>query len=140
MLVFEVGQAVLLFPGDAQWGTWKLNLDDPRRVELLGRTTFYKVGHHGSHNATPVTFVDDVLTKHNDSSSGVWAAASVTPHGRFDEIPKANLLTNLRARLQADGHVVRSDEPPAAARIPAGMRIVKRKQKPIRYDFTISTV
>jgi beta-lactamase superfamily II metal-dependent hydrolase len=140
MLVFEIGQAVLLFPGDAQWGTWKLNLDDPRRVELLGRTTFYKVGHHGSHNATPVTFVDDVLTKHNDSSSGVWAAASVTPHGRFDEIPKANLLTNLRARLQADGHVVRSDEPPAAARIPAGMRIVKRKQKPIRYDFTISTV
>jgi hypothetical protein len=53
MLVFEVGEAVLLFPGDSQWGSWKINLDDPQRKDLLERTTFYKIGHHGSHNATP---------------------------------------------------------------------------------------
>jgi beta-lactamase superfamily II metal-dependent hydrolase len=52
---------VLLFAGDAQVGNWQswqeLNwtLDDGRKVtgpDLLSRTVFYKVGHHGSHNAT----------------------------------------------------------------------------------------
>jgi hypothetical protein len=54
---------VLLFPADAQIGNW-LSWDDisppfrgadqkPVTVsELLRRTVFYKVGHHGSHNAT----------------------------------------------------------------------------------------
>jgi hypothetical protein len=124
MLAFEVGDAVLLFPGDAQWGTWKLNLEDSRRKELLERTTFYKVGHHGSHNATPVSFVEDVLGTHNASPSGVWAAASVTSHGRFTEIPKAGLVTGLRARVTAPERVVRSDEPPGS--VPEGMKVLKR--------------
>lgn len=51
---------VLLFPGDAQVGNW-LSWDqyewtvDGKKVnaeDLLRRTVFYKVGHHGSHNAT----------------------------------------------------------------------------------------
>lgn len=54
---------VLLFPADAQVGNWlswdgiepKLSGADGRPVaaaDLLRRTVFYKVGHHGSHNAT----------------------------------------------------------------------------------------
>jgi beta-lactamase superfamily II metal-dependent hydrolase len=56
---------VFLFPGDAQVGNWiswdkyKWNFTDKdgnRQVvtaaDLLARTLFYKVGHHGSHNAT----------------------------------------------------------------------------------------
>ncbi len=51
---------VLLFPGDAQAGnwlswqtlTWKVNDKTVTGPDLLARTTFYKVGHHGSHNAT----------------------------------------------------------------------------------------
>jgi hypothetical protein len=53
---------VLLFVGDAQVGNWKswerVRFDVPGRakpmpaLELLGRTVFYKVGHHCSHNAT----------------------------------------------------------------------------------------
>ena len=66
-LAFELGERgpVLLFPGDAQVGNW-LSWEalswpvDPARPEgakvtsddLLGRTVLYKVGHHGSHNAT----------------------------------------------------------------------------------------
>jgi hypothetical protein len=68
------GGRVLLFPGDAQIGNWLSwfgkvaypggqdrgremvwELDDGRRVDardLLARTVLYKVGHHGSHNAT----------------------------------------------------------------------------------------
>ncbi len=64
VLAFELGEPgqgpVLLFPGDAQVGNWlswrrqdyqaggtKVTAD-----ELMQRTLFYKVGHHGSHNAT----------------------------------------------------------------------------------------
>jgi hypothetical protein len=54
---------VLLFPADAQIGNW-LSWDDisppmtgtdqkpVTAADLLRRTVFYKVGHHGSHNAT----------------------------------------------------------------------------------------
>ncbi|PWU24004.1 MAG: hypothetical protein C5B48_07620 [Candidatus Rokuibacteriota bacterium] len=62
VLAFELSPCgdVLLFPGDAQVGNWlsweSLEWDvDGRTVksdELLGRTVLYKVGHHGSHNAT----------------------------------------------------------------------------------------
>jgi len=53
---------VLLFVGDAQVGNWqswervKFNVPGRARplpaLDLLGRTVFYKVGHHCSHNAT----------------------------------------------------------------------------------------
>lgn len=52
---------ILLFPGDAQIASWKswqsLNWQSRdggtvRTPDLLRRTVFYKVGHHGSHNAT----------------------------------------------------------------------------------------
>lgn len=51
---------VLLFPGDAQVGnwlswdthTWTVDQQPVTAADLLARTVFYKVGHHGSHNAT----------------------------------------------------------------------------------------
>ncbi|MCC6426377.1 MAG: MBL fold metallo-hydrolase [Phycisphaerales bacterium] len=48
---------VLLFPADAQFGNWSswdsVKFEDGVKAsELLGRTVLYKVGHHGSHNAT----------------------------------------------------------------------------------------
>jgi hypothetical protein len=61
VLAIEVGDEVLLLPGDAQLGSWlswpKVRFppegaSEVTGKELLRRTTFYKVGHHGSHNAT----------------------------------------------------------------------------------------
>ena len=66
VLAFELKASgrILLFPGDAQIGNWlswaKLSWRvgdgvDRRTVKaehLLARTVFYKVAHHGSHNAT----------------------------------------------------------------------------------------
>ena len=43
---------VLLFAADAQYGNWKSWTDSVKGKDLLRRTIFYKVGHHGSHNAT----------------------------------------------------------------------------------------
>ena len=65
VLAFELpDRSVLLFPGDAQVGNWlsweplewTVRESGAKRVvtsrELLARTVLYKVGHHGSHNAT----------------------------------------------------------------------------------------
>jgi hypothetical protein len=59
---FEKTGEVLLFPADAQVGSWKswakVTFDVPDRAkplpahDLLSRTVFYKVAHHCSHNAT----------------------------------------------------------------------------------------
>ncbi|WP_166037464.1 MBL fold metallo-hydrolase [Sphingosinicella sp. YJ22] len=50
----------MLFAADAQVGNWlswhdqtyKVNGEELTAEQVLGRTRFYKVGHHGSHNAT----------------------------------------------------------------------------------------
>jgi len=62
VLAFElgVGGKVLLFVGDAQRGNWlswsqadwKDGDSKVTAKDLLARTVLYKVGHHGSHNAT----------------------------------------------------------------------------------------
>jgi hypothetical protein len=60
-LAFELDDGkVLLFPADAQVGnwlswhdhTWRVRRKSVRAEDLLARTIVYKVGHHGSHNAT----------------------------------------------------------------------------------------
>jgi beta-lactamase superfamily II metal-dependent hydrolase len=62
VLAFELGKGgkVLLFAADAQRGNWiswgKKSFSDGNATisarDLLSRTVLYKVGHHGSHNAT----------------------------------------------------------------------------------------
>jgi beta-lactamase superfamily II metal-dependent hydrolase len=60
VLAFELpdNKDVLLFVGDAQIGSWeswanvKFAGEGLTAADLLRRTVFYKVGHHGSHNAT----------------------------------------------------------------------------------------
>ena len=57
ILLFEVGTKKLLFPGDAQIENWSYALVDAPNAKatgtLLEGVDVYKVGHHGSRNATP---------------------------------------------------------------------------------------
>src|SRR5262249_10803557 len=55
ILLFEVGGKAFLFPGDAQIENWEYTLNQPALMRRLARVDFYKVGHHGSRNATPKT-------------------------------------------------------------------------------------
>lgn len=59
ILLFHVGETSLLFPGDAQIENWSYALfTAPNRKAIrkrLAAARFYKVGHHGSLNATPKT-------------------------------------------------------------------------------------
>jgi len=68
VVLFTCKRKKLLFAGDAQWGNWAYWLygrgvkgKDPgiveRAREILGDIDFYKVGHHGSTNATPIPVV-----------------------------------------------------------------------------------
>jgi beta-lactamase superfamily II metal-dependent hydrolase len=102
MIMFQMGKARLLFPGDAQNGTWKMALADPEWRALLTQTSFYKVGHHGSHNATPKEFVFDLLPR------GFKAMTSVRGIPKFKFIPKTELMEALKHKK---GKIARSDKP-----------------------------
>jgi len=104
MLVFQVGDACLLFPGDAQWGTWNSVLNNPAAEPLLSKVTFYKIGHHGSHNATPIDFVEKYLAK--QKRENLWAMLPIRPYSRWPSIPRQPLIDRLS---QCADHLVRSD-------------------------------
>ena len=65
--VLEIGGLRLLFPGDAQYGAWEHVRDNPEAMELIRNVDFYKMGHHGSHNATPMKFIEEQWVKPGDT-------------------------------------------------------------------------
>ena len=99
ILLVKVGERTILLPGDAQIESWAytlLNPANPRRAELaamLGAVDLYKVGHHGSRNATPKTLVNlwqSAPARHRTSlmstMSGVHGSTAVTavPSAKLD--------------------------------------------------------
>lgn len=102
MLMLEIAGTFLLFPGDAQWGTWSAAMEDPEWKEMLGRVAFYKIGHHGSHNATPKDFVEEMIP------DGICAMASTLTRQIWPDIPRGPLLDGLAAKHAS---VARSDQP-----------------------------
>jgi L-ascorbate metabolism protein UlaG (beta-lactamase superfamily) len=70
ILLFEFGGRKLLFPGDAQLENWRYALEEvgagkeaERNVTRLSDIDLYKVGHHGSLNATPKQMLWAHLTR-----------------------------------------------------------------------------
>src|SRR3546814_18460594 len=53
ILLFEVGDKHLLFPGDAQYENWMYALAQEGVNQRLSKVNVYKVGNHGSLHATP---------------------------------------------------------------------------------------
>jgi hypothetical protein len=90
----------MLFPGDAQWGNWKFWLDKDDAEAILSGVTFFKVAHHGSHNATP----RDALEK---MSEGKFAAMVSTQNVPWESIPRMPLMDRLGEMTK--NRVVRSD-------------------------------
>jgi beta-lactamase superfamily II metal-dependent hydrolase len=102
-LVLDVRGTRLVFPGDAQEGAWQHVLRDPEKAKLLQDAVFYKVGHHGSHNATPKAFVNEVWRDGN---------VAMLPWGLVerweDSIPKRKLLDALAEHRHT---LIRADAP-----------------------------
>jgi beta-lactamase superfamily II metal-dependent hydrolase len=106
VLVLQIGAARLLLPGDAEWGTWKIILANEDARALLRGATFFKVGHHGSHNATSKTLVEQVLPKKIPA-----LISTQEGEGNYrNDIPLRDLLDALTAR---DIRFMRSDKPKA---------------------------
>ena len=103
-LLLQYRGKTLLFPGDAQWGNW--NSWSSEWESVLGDLDFYKVGHHGSHNATPHGALD--LMKAN----GVAAMASTDTVDAFNRghfpVPYSKLVTAVKQRV--NNRYVQSDE------------------------------
>jgi hypothetical protein len=68
ILLFRVGGEAVLFPGDAQIENWSYALAQPALRKLLAEVTVYKVGHHGSLNATPKSLWN--LFRHKSAVEG----------------------------------------------------------------------
>jgi beta-lactamase superfamily II metal-dependent hydrolase len=111
VLVLEIGKARLLLPGDAEWGTWKRILNDDAARTLLRGCNFFKVGHHGSHNATSKTLVEKILPQEIPA----MISTQQGPGNYRNNIPLTDLLT---AFTQRNIQFVRSDR--ANAPLPAG--------------------
>ena len=101
ILVFEVGNKKLLFPGDAQLENWFFALDGTKDKykKLLQSIDLYKVGHHGSWNATPKKLWD--LFKKKSPSAGPARLKTLmsTLEGVFHEeheVPRGKLVTELK--------------------------------------------
>lgn len=88
--VLEVAGLRMLFPGDAQFGAWEHVRTNPDALALIDNVDFYKVGHHGSHNATPKPYILDEWAKPGDA---------MVPWGLVERwkktIPKRELLDAL---------------------------------------------
>ena len=106
VLLFEYRGRRLLFPGDAQWGSWKFWLDRPDSAALLEQVDFLKVAHHGSHNATPRSALEGLRT-------GAFAAVVSTQSAPFPTIPQPALMKRLGTKTKR--RLVRSDSLPLAA-------------------------
>jgi beta-lactamase superfamily II metal-dependent hydrolase len=106
VLLVEIGAARLLLPGDAEVGTWSAILGNPGALALAASATFFKVGHHGSHNATPVKFVREDLSRET-----LAAISTKEGPGRYrNGIPFDKLIEALETRGMP---FVRSDRPQA---------------------------
>lgn len=128
MLMIEVGGLFLFFPGDAQWGTWEMVLKDPRSRSLLQRAVFYKIGHHGSHNATPRTFIREVM------AANALAAIPVAPVQVWPRIPLQELVAEIMDRKI---RVIRSDDPNAGGPV---ANVTVREDVSVDFTFDLPAV
>jgi len=103
ILLFEAGSKKLLFPGDAQLENWSYALQSDL-APLLDDVDLYKVGHHGSLNATPKAMWNRFRKrgKANDpkrlkSVMSTMAGKHGGKNGAPTEVPRAPLVDALKA-------------------------------------------
>ncbi len=115
----NAGGPVLLFPGDAQVGNWLswgdyvwppgARREDRNTVtieDLLARTVLYKVGHHGSHNATLRERGLELMT-HRDLVAMIPVDQEFANDKKHWNMPFPSLLGRIDAKT--GGRVIRAD-------------------------------
>ncbi len=108
ILLFEVGGKKLLFPGDAQIENWSYALkqagENKKLRALLEDVHVYKVGHHGSRNATPKSLWDLFRNRGGGSKPNRLRTIVSTrsgkhgPESRGTEVPRRTLMDELKKK------------------------------------------
>jgi len=116
ILLLKIGRAKLLFPGDAQIENWSFALASRNVLRSLRGVTFYKVGHHGSLNATPRSLWKAFANRRDlrgrktlPLEAGLSSLGGV--HGssaRYTEVPRRTLVE----ALEQGAVLHRTDAPP----------------------------
>ncbi len=118
VLAFEIVKSgkVLLFVADAQTGNW-LSWENIRWVDksnnfnsydLLENTVLYKVGHHGSHNATLVKALESMNHEELVAMIPVDKTDPNITKSKGWKMPAKNLLKRLKEKTK--NRVLRMDE------------------------------
>jgi hypothetical protein len=140
----EPGGDVLLFAGDAQVGNW-LSWHDVKWEEdgktvtgtdLLKRTLLYKVGHHGSHNAT-LKEQGLELMDNPDLIALVPVDHEMAVKKSWDEIPRPSLMKRLHEK--ARGRVLSSDDGETLAKMHDPTVIDEKDWKAFTKQVKVST-
>jgi len=162
VLAFELPKSkrVLLFAGDAQVGNW-LSWHDieefkskdgqtlsTKAADLLANTVLYKVGHHGSHNAT-LREKGLELMSHPELVAMLPVESTAVDRLGYGEMPLGSLVEALRQR--AEGRVLRLDERWQGGKCPGtwrqGMSLARLSpeafqagagQRPVYIEYTIT--
>lgn len=116
VLAFELvdSRKVLLFAADAQTGNWRSWSDikwkghDLSLEDILARTVLYKVGHHGSHNATHLPALEAMTNEDLMCLIPVHKKDPNIAKASGWKMPSRNLLRRLKEKssnrvLQMDG-------------------------------------
>jgi hypothetical protein len=136
VVLFTIKGKRLLFVGDAQagnWEHWLYDTDDPEKKPsaaidanaqaILTSLDFYKVGHHGSGNATPKAVVEMMGTRGRkfaamcSTQAGVYGTEDPDDPSKGTEVPRQPLID----KLGSETALVRSDQ----IEITVGTTIIK---------------
>ena len=111
---FAASKRVLLFAADAQIGNWlswrNLKWGEKGEItgpDLLKRTVYYKVGHHGSHNATATKDGLELMTS-PDLSAFIPVNEQDAKKVRWGQMPFKGILQRLDGLTQ--GRTARADD------------------------------
>lgn len=102
ILLLRAGDKTLLFPGDAQIENWQYALQSPL-ADKLADVDLYKVGHHGSLNATPRSMWKRFSRKGGAQTRNRLTSVLSTMHGKHGkdekntEVPRRTLVSELQA-------------------------------------------
>jgi L-ascorbate metabolism protein UlaG (beta-lactamase superfamily) len=118
ILLFEFNGKKLLFPGDAQLENWSYALTEAKESasvrKMLAEVDFYKVGHHGSLNATPRKLLWEAFTKRKGRKLLTMMSTMKGKHGSTDkktEVPRRTLADALRTQSRLkDTQTLKSSE------------------------------
>jgi hypothetical protein len=108
ILLLAIGNKKFLFPGDAQYENWMYALSKAWVRRLLQDVDVYKVGHHGSLNATPKSMLELFQKKQSLIEAGgdaMYSLLSTKPgvHGsksKRTEVPRSSLVKKLDEETQ----------------------------------------